>query len=531
MNLISLEPSESVQVSPPGLSVPPSTALARLTLLLIAAFALAYFLVSAGFDSTEGRSHYELAQQVLQKGELGIANPHSETYDLGPDGRKFERHDFGNTLFMLPWVAVGNALTAALASRLPLDRSDRLSSFLVSLNGPIAAAMVCAALFWILTYCLELAPRIALTAAIALGFGTTFFQYSKTVYDGLLASALIMTALACAFSYMRDARAGWVLSAGILLALAFITRSTCLLCAPPIAGYLAYQAYRRNLTPVAWVRILLFFGSPFLLAGVWQGFYNQLRTGVFWRYPVLQPQWAWIMTFHGGNIFNGIAGVLFSPGKSIFLYSPALLLAVPGWRRMFVQYRAEAWTIVALVVPYFLMHCAGRKWTGDWAWGPRYFLVLIAPLFIPAALWLAEDTHKRTRRIWMTILLWGVLAQGAAIWNDWQYRYAILNLSGHTENELVWRLPHAPWLDAIENVGRNIQRMAGRRSWDVVPGSSPLHQQAANTVNFWWLNIPLGPTTRLVLLTVIAVLLFLDLVLWKVLARGCARTLAMPATS
>jgi hypothetical protein len=513
------------------LKTPERKELLGLTALLAAALTLAYFLSSAGFDSTEGWAHYELAQQVLQKGELGIADPRSDTFDPGPNGRKFERHDFGNTLFMLPWVAAGNALTAALGQRLPLDRQDRLTSFLVSLNGPIAVALTCASLFWILTYCLALAPHIALSSAVALGFGTTFFQYSKTVFDGVAASALTMMAIACAFSYARDARAGWVVSSGILLALAFITRSTCLLFAPAIAGYLGYQTYRLDLTRGAAARLLLLFGLPFLPAGIWQGWYNHLRTGAFWLYPVLQPQWAWIMTFHGGNIFNGIAGVLFSPGKSIFLYSPALLLAIPGWPRMFRRFRAEAWAIVALALPYFLMHCAGRKWTGDWAWGPRYFLVLIAPAFIPAALWLADASSKRTRRIWMAILLWGVLAQGAAVWNDWQYRYTILNLSGHTENELVWRLPHAPWLDAIENVGRNIERMAGRRAWDVVPGASPLHQQAANTVNVWWLNIPLGRTARFILLMAMAILLFLDLLLWRILARECARTsLSMTAS-
>src|SRR6202162_6456283 len=447
---------------------PATKNLLRSAALLFAAFALAFFLVSAGFDASEGLNHYELAQHLLRTGELGITGAHGPTFDPGPDGRMYDAHDFGNTLFMLPWVALGNGLTAVLGSHLPLDRQDRLTMFLVCLNGSLAVAAICGALFWILTYGLSVSVRAALSAAMALGFGTMLFQYSKVLFDGVSASAMLMLALGCAFSFARDRNQWWIFAAGVFLSLAFITRPTTGLFVPAIAGYLAGREWREQKTARAAVQVLILLGVPLAIALFWQGWYNHLRTGMFWFPPMLKTRWANTNTFRGGNFFAGFFGVLFSPGKSIFLYSPALLLALPGWKRFFARHRFEAWTVVAFFLPYFLMHCAWKKWTGDWGWGPRYFLLVLAPMFLPAGLWLADAAGK-ARRIAGLIIVWGVLVQCAAVWNDWQYRYTLQIWAGHSETDMVWRPQLAPWVDAIEHVGRDLGRMAGVRPWGVIP--------------------------------------------------------------
>lgn len=81
-----------------------------------------------------------------------------------------------------------------------------------------------------------------------------------------------------------------------------------------------------------------------------------------------------------GNPVAGFATLLLSPGKSIFLYSPTLAIAVMGMRRLFRQQRTLALGVcsasLALVLFLSCISFAG----GDWCWGPRY-LVLLLPLW------------------------------------------------------------------------------------------------------------------------------------------------------
>ena len=103
-------------------------------------------------------------------------------------------------------------------------------------------------------------------------------------------------------------------------------------------------------------------------------------------------------------LWTGLRGLVFSPGKSLFIYAPWLLLALPGgvllWRR--VGPHAAVFTLfpAAVVVLY------GMKlvWHGG-GWGPRY-LVPLVPLMSLAAAPAIEACLGR--RAWRPVL--GTLA-------------------------------------------------------------------------------------------------------------------------
>ena len=89
-------------------------------------------------------------------------------------------------------------------------------------------------------------------------------------------------------------------------------------------------------------------------------------------------------------IWEGVGGFLFSPGKSVFVYAPLLLL-LPFWGRAF--WRRDRWLAGTLLVVFALhlgIYGAWWVWWGAWAWGPR-FLVPLMPL---AVLFLAEGLDR-----------------------------------------------------------------------------------------------------------------------------------------
>jgi 4-amino-4-deoxy-L-arabinose transferase-like glycosyltransferase len=82
-------------------------------------------------------------------------------------------------------------------------------------------------------------------------------------------------------------------------------------------------------------------------------------------------------------ILEGVLGLLFSPGKSIFLYSPPLILSLILWPRfrrdhpVVGDFLALAW-IVALG-----FYGTWWAWHGGWSWGPRLLVPLIPLSCLP----------------------------------------------------------------------------------------------------------------------------------------------------
>jgi hypothetical protein len=117
------------------------------------------------------------------------------------------------------------------------------------------------------------------------------------------------------------------------------------------------------------------------------------------------------------NPLVSLFGILFSPGKSIFLYSPPLLLAVFAFPRFVRRYRDVVWAMVLTIVPPLLVTLRMVSWAGDFSWGPRYVLFATAVLLLPVALlvqdWLGQ--LKAIRRIMAIGVLGVTLLFGATV--------------------------------------------------------------------------------------------------------------------
>jgi hypothetical protein len=103
------------------------------------------------------------------------------------------------------------------------------------------------------------------------------------------------------------------------------------------------------------------FGSPFVNGAI--------RYGVHRSYPPLF-----------GNPLVGLLTLVASPGKSILLYSPPIILGFAGVRRLWRHKPHIGFVIVAASVILLLFLSTIAFAGGDWCWGPRY-LVPLLPLW------------------------------------------------------------------------------------------------------------------------------------------------------
>jgi hypothetical protein len=83
---------------------------------------------------------------------------------------------------------------------------------------------------------------------------------------------------------------------------------------------------------------------------------------------------------------EGLYGLLLSPGKSVLLFAPPLLLALPGavalWRRG--QQRVVL-LCAGLFLSHLLLYATWGEWQGGGVWGPRFLLPVVAPLLVLGA--------------------------------------------------------------------------------------------------------------------------------------------------
>jgi hypothetical protein len=87
----------------------------------------------------------------------------------------------------------------------------------------------------------------------------------------------------------------------------------------------------------------------------------------------------------------GIYGILFSSGKSIFLFSPPLVVGCVMWRRFRERTRLDASFFLAVLVGQILLYCRWWDWSSDNAWGDRFLIPGVLLMCVPVI----EACHRR----------------------------------------------------------------------------------------------------------------------------------------
>jgi len=102
----------------------------------------------------------------------------------------------------------------------------------------------------------------------------------------------------------------------------------------------------------------------------------------------------------------GMYGILLSSGKSIFLFSPPLLLGVLGWRAFAARphLRSDAWLFLGICAAQVLLFSKWWGWSGEDDWGVRFLIPGVLVLCIP----MIEMLNRRA-------LVISVVAVGVAV--------------------------------------------------------------------------------------------------------------------
>ena len=137
--------------------------------------------------------------------------------------------------------------------------------------------------------------------------------------------------------------------------------------------------------------------------------YNYVRFGSLFEYGKIPHQGPPVL----GNPITGLLTLLVSPGKSILLYSPTIILGFAGLRRLWRHAPQIGLILLATSVVLVLFISLFAFAGGDWCWGPRYLTPLV-PLWSLAFPFVPIELEHR-RNLAAIIVGLGLLVQCLAV--------------------------------------------------------------------------------------------------------------------
>ena len=227
---------------------------------------------------------------------------------------------------------------------------------------------------------LEATTRWAVALALTYAFGTYAFPHAKTFFSEPLAATLSLGACYLVVVGARRRRLHTVALAGLVFGFALHARASVGLFAVGFGLYLAWMFGREGRL----VRRLGTIG----VAGLSFGAGMVLPVGLL----LLTNWWRFGGPFDMGYesipldypIEEGLYGLFLSPGKSIFLYAPAVAVGIAA---IFVRsrWRAEVLMCAGLAFLNALFFARFIHWHGDHSWGPRYLILSLPFWLVPIA--------------------------------------------------------------------------------------------------------------------------------------------------
>lgn len=341
----------------------------------------AYLLTMSGHTySPDEETMLEASRSLVERGTWAIPSSGSMVQVEGADGQQYSQYGPGQSLAAVPWVAVGEGI----GKLFPKDQSGYpLRLVLGTFNALIAAAI--AALFAALAVSLGYSRRAGITGALALAFCTYLWPHSRTFFSEPLTA---LGLLGSVYLLVRDKQntnsAGTtlgLLAAGALFAISVATKVQYVVALPGFAIYLGLWAWQMRKQGFARaLRVPLLWGAG-LLAGIlpllW---YNQAIFGS----PLSTGYGADPGSTLTNPFFEGLTGLLISPGKGILWYALPLLLSLVGSAYFARKHSAEALFIVTASAPIIILFSLYSFWHGDGSWGPRYLIPILPFLLLPA---------------------------------------------------------------------------------------------------------------------------------------------------
>ena len=366
-----------------------------------------YYFTNAAIYKVGDETYVSIvAKQIARQGQIGLKlskPPNEEACVKGSNGLYYCKWGLGQSLVEVPFYFVHDIIwkPSPLKNGIIDLLSPRIISelMLVFLAPSSVSALGCVLVF-LFSVRLGFSKRVALALSLVYGLGTMVWPYSKSLMSDTTLNVAILGSVYAAVSYVSTRHGRWLAISGMCLGFALVTKVTSVVILPCLVIYvlLTIRSWR------AMRELLIFFAPPFLAFLCLQFWHNAIRYGSVWQFG-----------YHTGRdsmfgfctpLYVGLWGLLASPGKSFFLYAPVTLLGLVSAKEFLRKRRPQAFLFLSVTLTYTILHACWWAWAGDWAWGPRFLLVITPYLILPTGLFFEKWTSRpRLHRILVSMLI------------------------------------------------------------------------------------------------------------------------------
>lgn len=380
---------------------------------LFAFFVSVYLFSASGNNICEtdaSQARYLVTRSIVEKFDLSIPDGLGVR---GADGRDYSWFGIGYSALAIPFYFAGK-----LASVNP----ENVVSIMNQLFGASTAVLV-----FLFSISLGYSRRTSLSVAIFYGLGTMAWPLAKQPFDHTVETFFILLSIYFIYLYIVDKKVSHLMFSAVFLGVAFITRPTSILVIPSlfiliIVYYSKQSAFKTTVRLMARDVVLFSLAFlPFIGLSLW---YNYYRFGSIFEtgYSLIAARTG-VDFFTGTLLLTGISGFLISPGKGFFYYSPVAILFFFSIKPFIKKHPELGISFIFIMISYLLFLSKNLNWHGDWAWGPRYILVITPFLIIPIAELFDSETwlKKNLLRVFVYfIFAVSLVIQTAAVSVDFQ---------------------------------------------------------------------------------------------------------------
>lgn len=408
--------------------------------MLFCFFTAMYMLTFRGLSIGDNVYHYEFVKSIIQRQQLSLplnntllATDRSMSlfFAFGRDDKPYMTLPPGLAVASLPLGSLG-----FLIENITTDNSNETedensgkgvdisaairelgttpSATMAAMVNPLAMAFLMV-VFFLFSHRLGGSRKRALVLTMLLGCCSIIWPYSSTYWTQPVTALCLFSALYCLYRFKEESLVRYVVFAGLLAGYSMLTRFETVVLVPFFLIYAVSESYpdRSRIFRTAGL-FLAAFGVFVLLIMLW----NYYRFGSVLDTGAGHQQY-FGSTFRG-NLAESIPANLIGLNRSIFLYSPPLILGLLAFPALYRSRKALALVTTLIIVTGFLLYSKIVMWHAFCSWGPRFLVILTPFLLLPASLIRFDARWKRW--LLLVLALAGICIQLIAVMVPYQWR-------------------------------------------------------------------------------------------------------------
>lgn len=332
------------------------------------------------FVTGNEQSHFELVRAVVEGQTFAIDEFHHHTNN---DIALYREHLYTNKPPGFAFLTVP-VYALFLHKLLPLLPAKPIPSFLPFVSAAFNGAAV--GLVYLLALDLGTSRRAAAFCALVAGLGTIMLVYAASFMNHVASVAFLLATLWAGFRYRATQKSRFLIAAAFCMSYSVLINHSAIVLLLPVIFYILWTLWQaRHATQIGRpIGAAILAGAlPLILLAYynWRCFDSPFDTAYNHYQPPPSVQYEGpVEAYMGGAFLRGFWGFLFSWSRGMFVYTPILLCAIPGFYFQLKERRLVAETIVLATTASVnvLLFAPYRYWFGGHSIGPRHVLPAIA---------------------------------------------------------------------------------------------------------------------------------------------------------